>query len=352
MKTLCDIFALRYLRIPPIVRVALDPALDRALGPGQWSLEPAAALLNLPGRPVDVLQTERGKNVRTPRQHSHLITGELPFGSIQEIGSYAAVTSPALTLLMLARRLELTDLIMLMHEASGTFSMYEPTDEERAYLQDLVDRHALERLGGWEPVLDRNGRLTNLWKRPPLVPLGELRTFAEQTTGVTGHKRYVEALRYVHEGAASPFEVQTGLRIGLPRRLGGEGLGPLEFNHPVRLTGDARSISGQRKAYIDVLVSNAAGTREVGIECQSALVHDVTARGIADGNRITALQSMGFVMVQLSYENLVNPSKFVSIVAYLRRELGVPARPKTERQKRSELDLCRHLFVDWTSLGL
>lgn len=352
MKTLCDIFALRYLRIPPIVRVELDPALDRALGPGQWSLEAAAALLGLHGRPVDVLQTERGKSVRTSRQHSHLVTGELPFGSMREIGSYAAVTSPALTFLMLARRLELVDLIMLMHEACGTFSVYAPTDEERAYLQDLVGRRALERLGGWEPVLDRNGMLTNLWKRPPLVTLGELRAFAEQTRGVTGHKRFVEALRHVHEGAASPFEVQTGLRIGLPRRLGGEGLGPLEYNRPVRLSDGARRISGQRKAYIDVLVTNAAGTREVGIECQSALVHDVTERGIADGNRITALQSMGFVMVQLSYENLVNPAKFASIVAYLRRELGVPARPKTERQMRSEIDLRRHLFADWTLLGL
>ena len=351
MKALCDISALRYHRIPPHIHELLDDRLDLALGPRQKSLQPATELLGLPGKPLHMLQTNRSVCTKSFHQCMHLVSHELPFGSIQEFGSYVAVTSPALTLFTLACRLNLIDLVMLAHEFCGTFSVYVPTNDERAYLQDCIDRNALAPLGGWKPVLNHAGKLTNLWKRPPLVTCEELHAFAEHMKGARGSRAFAEALRYVHEGAASPFEVQTGMRVSLPRCMGGEGLDNLTFNYPVRLSRDAQRISEQNMAYIDVLVRNADGTRQAGIECQSALVHDNTQRGIADGNRITALQSMGYTMLQLSYDNLVNPGSFASFMGYLHRVLRVRPAPKTKRMKLRELELCARLFADWNTLG-
>ena len=352
MKALCDISALRYHRIPPHIHELLDERLDVALGPRQKSLRPAAELLGLPGKPLHVLQTNRAACAKTSNQCTHLISHELPFGSIQEFGSYVAVTSPALTLFTLACRLNLIDLIMLAHEFCGTFSVYVPTSDESTYLQECIDRKVLAPLDGWKPVLDQAGKLTNLWKRPPLVTSEELRAFANHMRGAKGCRAFAEALRYVNEGAASPFEVQTGMRISLPRCMGGEGVDGLTFNYPVRLSRGAQRISEQGMAYIDVLVRNADGTRQAGIECQSALVHDNTQRGIADGNRITALQSMGYTVLQLSYDNLVNQGSFASFMAYLQRVLEVQSAPKTKRMKQRESELCARLFVDWNTIGV
>ena len=133
--------------------------------------------------------------------------------------------------------------------------------------------------------------------------------------------------------------------------MGGEGLDNLTFNYPVRLSRDAQRISEQNMAYIDVLVRNAEGTHQAGIECQSALVHDNTRRGIADGNRITALQSMGYTMLQLSYDNLVNPGSFASFMGYLHRVLRVKPAPKTKRMKLRELEALRPVVCGLEYVG-
>lgn len=64
-----------------------------------------------------------------------------------------------------------------------------------------------------------------------------------------------------------------------------------------------------------------------------------------------ALQSMGFTVVPLTFEQLVVSSVFASVERYLARELGLRIAPKSAALQRKESELCCDLFMDWTKLG-
>ena len=352
MKTLCDISALRYHRMPPVIHEVIDERLDQALGPGNWSFEGVAELLGLPHQPVHLLCTNQAARRHTVHQKTQLISAALPFGSRWDFGSYSSVTSPALTLFTLASHLSVVQLAMLMHEFCGNFSVYRPTKQERAYLQELCSQEASGDHGGWKPVLDANGKITDLWQRPAISNINELEKLANDLARAKGRATFTQALRLTREGAASPFEARTGIRLSTPRRLGGEGLSDLTFNERVKLTDQAQLVAGQATAFIDIVLRNPASGDEVGIECQSKLIHDRDEKAIADANRITALQSMGHTIVQLSYRNLEDQAAFESVLSFIFKKLKINRIPKSPSLLRKERQLCYELFengnaIDW-----
>ena len=352
MKTLCDITALRYHRMPPVVHEVIDERLDQALGPGNWSFESAAELLGLPHQPVHLLCSNQAARRHTVHQKTQLITAALPFGSKREFGAYSSVASPALTLFTLATHLSVVQLSMLMHEFCGSFSIYKPTEQERAYLQELCRQEAYREYGGWKPVLDASGKITDLWQRPAISNIAELEELADKLAGAKGRQTFIQALRLTKEGAASPFEARAGIRLSAPRRLGGEGLSDLTFNERVKLTDQAQLVAGQATAFIDIVLRNPTSEDEVGIECQSKLIHDNEEKGAADANRITALQSMGHTIVQLSYKNLEDHDAFESVLSFIFEKLKISRIPKSPSLLRKERQLCYELFangkaIDW-----
>lgn len=352
MKTLCDISALRYHRMPPVLHEVIDECLDHALGPGNWSLESVAELLGLPHQPIHLLCSDQAARRHTVHQKTQLISAALPFGSRWEFGAYSSVTSPALTLFTLASHLSAIQLAMLMHEFCGNFSVYRLTKQERKYLQELCCQEASGEYGGWKPVLDANGKITDLWQRPAISNITELEELANDLTRAKGRTTFIQALRLTREGAASPFEARTGIRLGAPRRLGGEGLSDLTYNERVELTHQAQLVAGQATAYIDIVLRNPVSGDEVGIECQSKLIHNREEKAVADANRITALQSMGHTIVQLSYKNLEDQAAFESVLSFIFQKLRIDRIPKSPSLLKKERQLCYELFengkaIDW-----
>ena len=111
-----------------------------------------------------------------------------------------------------------------------------------------------------------DGAASNLWRRDALVLGGDLDRFCSDVCGMRYGKRFVAVSHLVPLGAASPFEVETYLLLGLPRSLGGEGFCGIELNVEVMLSTSARSIVGKSRVYIDLLLSSPNGKRQVAIE--------------------------------------------------------------------------------------
>lgn len=265
-----------------------------------------------------------------------------------------AVTPPLLTLFTLAEHLPVEQLCMAMYEFCGTFSVLRLLPEHRAALQRRLDAGDTLRAGGWEPVLTRGRALTDLWRRPPLVTVERLRHLAAATAGIRGHKRFARAASAVFGVAASPLEVQTALRLGAPRGMGGEGIGPVELNHPIKLSPQARSIASRTWCSADLCIGplGSGSSRGLVIECQSRLIHDDPDSLLSDSDRTTALQSMGYTVALVTRRQVRDPDVYRSLRSYVAHELGIRLRPKTPGLLERERQLCWSLFMDWTRLGL
>lgn len=391
-NTLCDISALLFWRTPPIVRLlALGPADEDPLchlvdpvrlermrhdlvdgtrlagltsGPASWhthlgveagSLLAAAPLLAaFTDAPVDLLVTESAE-----RRHSSLVrprvwTGALPDETLFQPTPGLTVVPPALALQQVAARSSLGRTIALASELCGVFSAYQPPQPLANLLQDLFDEGRLIPYGGWSAAADNNGRLTGLWSRPPLATPAGLVRDAERSGTSRGRARLEQAAGLVQPGAASPFEVQAGMLLGLSRRRGGEGLGDFQHNRRIVLTPDAARVAERHACSCDLFFRGTADRKLVGVdvECQSSAHHFGVRSSASDANRATALQLMGIEVVQLTYAQLADPTRFKIFSALLAEKLGLPYREKTDAQLAAQTRLRAEILTDWGQLPL
>lgn len=177
-------------------------------------------------------------------------------GDAIEVAPGLIVASPELALQQVAARASLERTMMLASELYGSFSVYCPPAPLADVLQRLADDGLLPSFGGWPAAVDNDGQLTGLWSRTPLVTPASLARHAERSEAPLGRARLKEAAGLVHAGAASPFEVQTGMLVGLGRRRGGEGFADFAYirqslgasgEQGVRLAGSLRARSARSR---------------------------------------------------------------------------------------------------------
>lgn len=153
--TLCDISAFQYYRIPPCLLRRMVEEIDLSTKGGRKKLADANSFLGYIETPLHVLETDRARRFTARGMVKHLWSGELPLGAKREIDVYHYVTSPAMTLLMLARHLDKTCLTMAIYEMVGTFSVIRMLPGDRAYVQQCIDAGQVAFEGGWEPAARR-----------------------------------------------------------------------------------------------------------------------------------------------------------------------------------------------------
>lgn len=391
-NTLCDISALLFWRTPPLARLiaagpddhallsrlagpsrlaelradlaACSPLGVQASSPASWHAhygERSRALLNagvltaVPfDGPVDVLASEPGDRLPTRAAHPRVWRDPLSPHEVVLVTPGLRVASPSLALQQVASRATLTRTVMLASELCGGFSIYRPPEPLREFLQELADEGLLPSYGGWRAALDNDGRLTGLWTHAPLVSPDALSSQAAASGEPRGRARLAQAAALVRPGAASPFEVQTGMLLGLSRRRGGEGYEGFTHNRRVALSPAAARIAHRRACYCDVywdgpLPNGAAG---LDLECQSSSHHFGAMSSVSDANRATALQMMGIEVTQVTFSQIADPATFEIFSGHLAERLGAPRREKTEAQLRDQEDLRRELFVDWAALPM
>ena len=300
--------------------------------------------------PVDILVRSQKQCHASETVKTRLWTGDLPFGVAELIYEDVYVTNPEMTLLQLAGRASLVRTLLLASEMCGSFSVYRSPAPMRDLLQRIGNRCAQARrpfpiIGGWSPCFTSDGRLSDLWSRLPLTTPHDLKTFAEAVKGRCGCARLLQVADLVKPDAASPFEVQTGLLLGLPKRRGGEGMDSFRFNEKVTLTPGARLLAQKQHCYCDLYWDKG-----LDLECQSALIHQNEASYLSDSERAAALKSMGIDVLPVTFAQVSDEARFEALADAAAKMLGIRPVKKSDRQKAASKELRREIFVDWGAI--
>lgn len=250
-------------RIPPQYR-ALLPSVPFIGAPACWRTVLKESLFRtLIQPPLYCLRQTRSACSGAKNLKDQLWLGDLPFGATENYGSDLQVTSPLMTLLTLARIPHVSDvrLLMAMYELCGTFSLFAPTEELCAALETARSAGA-RFFEEWRPVKKADGGPSGLWSRRPLVAIEELSSFANEVRTYRCGARFARCAKLVTGICASPFEVQATMLLSLPPKLGGQGFKGLENNKEIKLTSDARLLSGRvRCCYGDLFFENTTSGR-------------------------------------------------------------------------------------------
>lgn len=348
---LCDISAFRYWRLPPQA-LALCPPLPRPEEDRQrygLARNPTAAVVL--GLPLHTLVGTRNKRTCPASVRQRLFLGELPRESVLETEHGFLVTSPLLTAFIMSRHLTDLQLLLVLAEMCGLFTVCALPAALEAELSRAIESGAIPATFGWARCPSEDGAVSNLWRRDALVLDGDLDRFCSDVCGMRYGKRFVAVSHLVPLGAASPFEVETYMLFGLPRSLGGEGFCGIELNVEVVLSTSAQSIVGKSRVYIDLLLSSPNGKRQVAIECQGKASHGRAGDGLRDADRMTALQAMGYDVFLLTHGQISDEDRFRAIVKAVCRLLDVEYRDKSSEEQGAEALLRSELFVDWSKLG-
>ena len=347
---LSHVSALQFLRTPPVVHQMYGSYPDISSRASKFALQKLHDPYGAVVLPLHVLMCDQGGTYRGKACVVHRWRGGLPPGAVLETEWGVSVASPLFAIQCLSSALSVAQTTMLLYEMTGTFAVFRPTAEIRLRLQRLIDDGALPIVGGWRPMLGTDGRLGDLWARPPLADLEELRRYAKEIGGMRGAKQLASAVRDVHGIAASPFEVQTAMLLGLPKSRGGYGLGPFEHNKRIALWGRARAFTHREVCFGDLYAEGAEGCQPVLIECQGNAYHgDFDARD--DDNRAMALQSMGITVVRLRQDQIAEPARLRNTAGYIGELMGKTATKHTQRQHKKLACLQADVLSDWWRIG-
>lgn len=340
--------AFRLYRTPPRVLALYDGLPVSRERSVRIKLAKTPLVEDILGSPLYVLTADRKKQNGARKIKRQYISSSLPYGSTFELEGFGKAVSPGLTLLTMARQVSFIHLVMAAYELCGQFSVFKMPGRIAQDL-DSVANTSLES-NQWRQVFNSKGLPTELWQRPPLITIEELHTYVEACRSVQGATTLKRALRHVVGITRSPFEVQTAMLLNMPRVLGGRGL-KIETNKRIILTRAARNLAKRDTCYADIYIESSDGNRALIVECQGATVHAGESASISDANRTTALEAMGYDVVLLTYNHILYPENFESVVKLIYTKLGMKMLPRNHRMLEAEKELRRELFIDWLTLG-
>lgn len=347
--TLCGQSAFYYYRIPPQV-LGLYPAISlgnidrRCCGLGSH-----AVVKDLLHAPLHRLVFTRAQSGSRSLFKSHLLTQEPPPGSFRQTEHGFDVTSPEFTLLSLATQVSRNQLLMACYEMCSSFAVFTPCERTQQQLDEAISLKFIPPDCGWKRIVDTKGNDTNLWKRAPLLSAADIAAFAKQAAGLRGVKQLRWAAERMAGQTASPFEVQTSMLVSLPRDEGGLGIG-ITNNARIPLSEAARSLYDKTCCYADILIESVTDSMGVILECQGRSAHDSEAASLSDAERTTALTSMGYDVIQITYGQIKDKRSFGNLTELIHKKAGLPYTPKIKQECDAEDALRQELLVDWDDL--
>ena len=347
--TLCGQSAFYYYRIPPQV-LGLYPAISlgnidrRCCGLGSH-----AVVKDLLHAPLHRLVFTRAQSGSRSLFKSHLLTQEPPPGSFRQTEHGFDVTSPEFTLLSLATQVSRNQLLMACYEMCSSFAVFTPCERTQQQLDEALSLKFIPPDCGWKRIVDTKGNDTNLWKRAPLLSAADIAAFAKQAAGLRGVKQLRWAAERMAGQTASPFEVQTSMLVSLPRDEGGLGIG-ITNNARIPLSEAARSLYDKTCCYADILIESVTDSMGVILECQGRSAHDSEAASLSDAERTTALTSMGYDVIQITYGQIKDKRSFGNLAELIHKKAGLPYTPKIKQECDAEDALRQELLVDWDDL--
>lgn len=347
--TLCGQSAFYYYRIPPQV-LGLYPAISLGnMDRRCCSLGSHAVVKDLLHAPLHRLVFTRAQSGSRSLFKSHLLTQEPPPGSFRQTEHGFDVTSPEFTMLSLATQVSRNQLLMACYEMCSSFAVFTPCERTQQQLDEAISLKFIPPDCGWKRVVDTKGNGTNLWKRAPLLSAADIAAFAKQAAGLRGVKQLRWAAERMAGQTASPFEVQTSMLVSLPRDEGGLGIG-ITNNARIPLSEAARSLYDKTCCYADILIESVTDSMGVILECQGRSAHDSEAASLSDAERTTALTSMGYDVIQITYGQIKDKRSFGNLAELIHKKAGLPYTPKIKQECDAEDALRQELLVDWDDL--
>lgn len=347
--TLCGQSAFYYHRIPPQV-LGLYPAISlgnmdrRCCGLGSH-----AVVKDLLHAPLHRFVFTRAQSGSRSLFKSHLLTQEPPPGSFRQTEHGFDVTSPEFTLLSLATQVSRNQLLMACYEMCSSFAVFTPCKRTQQQLDEAISLKLIPPNCGWERVNDTKGNNTSLWNRTPLLAATDIAAFAKQAAGLRGVKQLRWAAERMTGQTVSPFEVQTSILISLPRDEGGLGI-DITNNVRIPLSEAACSLYDKTCCYADILIESATDSMGVILECQGRSAHGSEAASLSDAERATALTSMGYDVIQITYDQIKDKRSFGNLAKLIHKKAGLPYTPKTDQERTTEDALRQELLVNWDEL--
>ena len=256
---------------------------------------------------------------------------------------------PEFTLLSLATQVSRNQLLMACYEMCSSFAVFTPCERTQQQLDEAISLKFIPPDCGWKRIVDTKGNDTNLWKRAPLLSAADIAAFAKQAAGLRGVKQLRWAAERMAGQTTSPFEVQTSMLVSLPRDEGGLGIG-ITNNARIPLSEAARSLYDKTCCYADILIESVTDSMGVILECQGRSAHDSEAASLSDAERTTALTSMGYDVIQITYGQIKDKRSFGNLAELIHKKAGLPYTPKIKQECDAEDALRQELLVDWDDL--
>ncbi len=80
------------------------------------------------------------------------------------------------------------------------------------------------------------------------------------------------------------------------------------------------------------------------------LAHDSEAASLSDAKRTTALASMGYDVIQITYDQIKDKKSLDNLAELIHKKAGLTYVPKTKQERAAEDALRQELLVDWDEL--
>lgn len=196
---------------------------------------------------------------------------------------------------------------------------------------------------GWTPALDRLGNPTGMWKRPPLVSWQDL----ERALILAGHTRRTNTIRRALElsapGSGSPLETAAYLVLCGGAYGGFEKWPRPLLNARLTLSGEAAAVAGYSSCIPDMLWEE----KRIAVELNGEAYHaDKNGFRLASNKR-AALESMGYRILELTYQQIFDIKRYDAIIQQFSSEVGLPIARRTdaylEKRRRARIELQRAL---------
>ena len=266
---------------------------------------------------VELAVTGVARRAATPPVIAHCI-GSLGEGGLMRITEGLYALSPAALVLDLARESSFEELLALVEELSGNWSL-----PERPLGTDEL-----------EDGLDFIGKPCGYYESAPALGLEELRSFHAAATRMRGRKAAEAVAKYAVGGSRSPMEAIMNCVFALPHGYGGLNCGPIESNRKIAMDETAQALSG-----LPYVVADAYLPRFNTILEYNGSYHDDATIRRRDEARTLGLMSMGIDVYRLNSDQLRDPSALEAIARMIYQRSGRFFRPRAKGYRQKYLQL-------------
>ena len=293
----------------------LEPTSGKVIGALPLTLSKRmrrAAAMCCTETPLQIVVPDKRHRHNCAEINDRVFRGPLGPRQLLGIGDCISVCSIEVVFTQLGSTWEQLDLSLLAYELCGTYGVTPANgDGFQPDLQPLTSKSAL----------------------------GEYAA-AAKALGIAGANRALKALESVTEGSASPRESEIGLFFAAGRRTGGAGAAGFVMNPRLKVPAGYVSLGSERTIVPDFLWEEF----KLIVEYDSNAYHLTPQQKDRDELRRRAFERMGYRVLTLTNETLLDDEKLNDFVAEMEAALHLRRKPltKTAKQKRSELR--RRLF--------